>query len=67
MWFRRKKTDLVKHNEADRALAKADYAVSEAKERGRDEINPAVSKLRTMRERNNFAELIRAAIAGGRG
>lgn len=63
MWFRRQKIDLVKpeESEASTALKKATKAVSEARDQ-QDEVRETSSKLRRIRERNNFAEMIREAI-----
>lgn len=52
--------------EARAALVRAQTDLQQARDRG-DEVDRAVAKLRALRERNHFAEMIYRALQGGGG
>lgn len=67
--FRRKKADLKKHNNgqraAEHAVRKADKSLREARETGKD-VREETGKLKRHAERNNFADAIARALGGAR-
>ncbi|MFJ8923831.1 hypothetical protein ACIREK_30690 [Streptomyces sp. NPDC102415] len=62
--LRRKRHTTPGQQAASHALQQAENHVRDAEER-QPEVTLAAARLRTIRERNHFAELFRAAIEGG--
>jgi hypothetical protein len=65
-WIKRRHGDPAGQAAADAALERAQDARREAADRA-PEVTAVVGRLRAIRERNHFAEMINSALRGGHG